>query len=137
MSEKTPFDQLTADFISEFIEAQNAAGLTPAFLSTALKRLIKSKKTDTFKGTVEQFSDGFLISKEDVVIYSKPLEDNGTRLKALTLALNLRGLQTSSPQGVQTVKLIGDPNNPLLIPEANKKYLEDLAIKMAGGTESE
>ena len=122
-------DDLTSLFVKDFIEAQNNAGLTPAFLATSLKRLIRAKKTDTFKGEIETeeallgpdgnpimkqangpdggpifLPDGTLQQepvtvhvKKNVVIYSKPMEDNATRRLALQMALNIRGIQTTSP----------------------------------------
>lgn len=106
--ESSRYDELTSLFVKDFIEAQNEVGLTPKFLATALKRLIDAKKTDTFKGTVEtttnttQDVEGQPVTeevfrKEDVVIYSKPLEDHPTRRLALQMALNIRGIQTTSP----------------------------------------
>lgn len=91
MNPPIPKSEIFGEFVKQFNDAQSAAGLTPDFLATSLKRLIKAKKTDTFKGEVTHYSDGKPIKTEDVVIYSKPLEDNATRRLALQMALNIRG----------------------------------------------
>lgn len=90
-------DVLISDFVRQFTEAQEQAGLTPKFLAISLKRLILAKKTDTFKGEVTTYEEGKPVQTEDVVIYSKPMADNATRRLALQMALNIRGIQTTSP----------------------------------------
>jgi small nuclear ribonucleoprotein (snRNP)-like protein len=110
MGPDSNYEAMTSLFVSDFIKAQNAAGLTPAFLATALKRLIKAKKTDTFKGTVENFDGEGNLIRNDVVIYSKPMTDNATNLKALQMALNIRGVQTSSPQTSLSINNPGEVN---------------------------
>jgi len=103
-------EELFGDFLKQFNKAQNDAGLTPDFLATHLKRLITAKKVDTFKGSVETFEGGFISKKEDVVIYSKPLADNATRRQALQMALNIRGVQTTSPQTSLNINSPGEVN---------------------------
>jgi len=110
MNPPVPPGEVLGTFVSDFIDAQNAAGLTPSFLATALKRLINAKKTETFKGTTESFdADGNLIRNE-VVIYSKPMSDNATRRQALQMALNIRGVQTTSPQTSLSINNPGEVN---------------------------
>ena len=103
-------EELFGDFLKQFNEAQNAAGLTPSFLATHLKRLITAKKTDTFKGESTTYEDGKPIKTEDIVIYSKPLADNATRRQALQMALNIRGVQTTSPQTSLNINNPGEVN---------------------------
>lgn len=103
-------DELHGLFLREFYKAQDEAGLTPDFLAKSLKTLIKAKKTDTFKGISESYDkDGQLIRNE-VVIYSKPLADHPTRRQALQMALNIRGVQTTSPQTSLNINNPGEVN---------------------------
>ena len=112
--ESSRYDDLTSAFVKDFILAQNKKGMDPNWFSLRIKSLCLAKKTDTFKGEVESTIkttreiDGLPVTeevfkKEDVVIYSKPLEDNVTRLKALTLAMIIRGVQTTSPTNVTNI----------------------------------
>ena len=112
--ESSRYDDLTSAFVKDFILAQNKKGMDPNWFSLRIKSLCLAKKTDTFKGEVESTIkttreiDGLPVTeevfkKEDVVIYSKPLEDNATRLKALTLAMIIRGVQTTSPTNVTNI----------------------------------
>ena len=103
-------ETITNLFVGYFLKAQEDAGLTPAFLATALKRLINAKKTDTFKGESTTYEDGKPIKTEDIVIYSKPLADNATRRQALQMALNIRGVQTTSPQTSLNINNPGEVN---------------------------
>lgn len=112
-------EDLTSLFVQDFIKAQNKVGLDPTFLANSLKRLIRAKKTDTFKGEIRTQEPVFdslgqpvfekdgsisLVNKtEDVVIYSKPMSDNATRRLALQMALNIRGVQTTSPTNVTNI----------------------------------
>ena len=104
---------LTSLFVQDFIKAQNNKKMDPEWFALRLKSLCLAKKTDTFKG--ERITKKVLLGpdqepfkgengntfveevREDVVIYSKPMEDNATRLRALQMALNIRGIQTTSP----------------------------------------
>jgi hypothetical protein len=105
MRESVPRDEVLGAFVQQFNEAQNDIGLTPEYLAKALKRLIRAKKIDTFKGektSKKEVTDpeGNLSIeeiREDIVIYSVPMEDNATRRLALAMALNVRGVQTTSP----------------------------------------
>lgn len=104
-------DDVTTLFVQDFIKAQNKVGLDPHFLATSLKRLIRAKKTDTFKGEVTTYDESGKPSKtEDVVIYSKPMEDNATRRLALQMALNIRGIQTTSPTTQVNIDKPGNVN---------------------------
>ena len=103
-------EELFGDFLKQFNEAQNAAGLTPSFLATHLKRLITAKKTDTFKGISESYDAEGNLLRNEVVIYSKPMADNATRRQALQMALNIRGVQTTSPQTSLNINNPGEVN---------------------------
>lgn len=117
--ESSRYDDLTSAFVKDFILAQNKKGMDPNWFSLRIKSLCLAKKTDTFKGEIKTQEpvfddlglpvfdkDGKIVmvdKAEDVVIYSKPLEDNATRLKALTLAMIIRGVQTTSPTNVTNI----------------------------------
>ena len=103
-------ETITNQFVGYFLKAQEDAGLTPAFIATALKRLIIAKKTDTFKGVAESFDPEGRLIRNDVVIYSKPLADHPTRRQALQMALNIRGVQTTSPQTSLNINNPGEVN---------------------------
>ncbi len=103
MDVESKYDAMTNLFVKDFVAAQNAAGLTPAFLARALKRLINAKKTDTFKGFVESYDGDGNLLRNEVVIYSEPMADNATRRQALQMALNIRGVQTTSPTSVTNI----------------------------------
>jgi hypothetical protein len=73
-------------------DALNAEGLTAQELAKLLKRELRAKRTETFKGTVKRFnSAGFVESQEDLVIYSKPMTAWEIRQKARMDAHKLRG----------------------------------------------
>ena len=103
-------ETITNLFVGYFLKAQEDAGLTPAFLATALKRLINAKKTDTFKGISESYDAEGNLLRNEVVIYSKPMADNATRRQALQMALNIRGVQTTSPQTSLNINNPGEVN---------------------------
>jgi len=116
---------LTSLFVKDFIEAQNKKKMDPEWFALRLKSLCMAKKTETFKGTVETTTkttreiEGVPVTeevfkKEDVVIYSKPLEDNATRRLALQMALNIRGIQTTSPTTQVNIDKPGSVNLNLM-----------------------
>ena len=104
------FDSLTAAFAREFIEAQNEIHVDAKFLARGLKKLARATKVDTFKAKFTSFEDGKPVSEEEKVIYSKRLADNPTQLKAHTLLLNSRGVNTSSPTHQTNIGQAGEVN---------------------------
>ena len=103
-------DEIISLFVKDFLKAQTDAGLTPAFLATALKRLIIAKKTDTFKGNVESYDPEGRLVRNEAVIYSRPMADNSTRRLALQMALNIRGVSTTPPASTTNINNPGEVN---------------------------
>jgi len=98
MSDIVNRETLIDQFLKRFSAAQEEAGLTPSYLAGTLKKLTKATKTEVFK------------TADDQVIYSRPLADNATRLRALQMALNIRGIQTTSPQTSLNINSPGEVN---------------------------
>lgn len=88
-------DRITNLFTQEFQKAFHGVGLDAVFIAKSLKSLVKAKKTDTFKGKFEKFEEGKIVSVTEEVIYSRPMADNGTRLKAIELTLRVYGINLS------------------------------------------
>ena len=105
-----PFDNLTTEFVREFIDAQNEIKVDAKFLARGLKKLARATKVDTFKAKFTTFEDGKPVLEEEKVIYSKRLSDNITQLKAHQLLLNSRGVPTSSPTHQTTIGQASEVN---------------------------
>lgn len=105
-----PYDELTTAFVREFIDAQNQIKVNAKFLAKGLKKLARATKVETFKAKFTTFEGGKPILEEEKVIYSKPLADNQTQLKAHQLLLNSRGVPTSSPTHQTTIGQAGEVN---------------------------
>jgi hypothetical protein len=127
MSATVSAQEVTAQFVEQFMADCDAVGLTSRRLAVALKYLVNAKKTDTFKAKDEHYNDsGRLIRTEEKVLYSKPLADNAARRAGTEMALNVRGIPTKSPQSPIDIRHSGDVNIMGLISQAMTANGEDV-----------
>lgn len=88
--------EVTKDEITEAIfkgsrRILNEEGITDKLWAQRLKKLVKAKKTDTFKATTKEFDGNVLVSQTEEVIYSRPMDALEIQLKAAIHIGNLLG----------------------------------------------
>jgi len=122
--------------LEAFRDIMEAEGIGGRYLAQELKKKTNATRTEPFKAKVlKKGPDGQILETEEI-IYSKPLEDNATSLKALDMVFKLRGDYPS-----ESIKINHAGTLDVMVRDAREKLLNkinaiaDRATAVRGDTE--